>query len=86
MPAYSVSILYFLDATVPRAALEKDGLLVIGPDARGWQVVQALGPQVTPLLARRTAQAGSLDELLFSMRVLGDDRLVGKTAISQAGS
>ncbi|MBC7444035.1 MAG: guanine deaminase, partial [Polaromonas sp.] len=44
-----------------------------------------LNPQATPLLARRTGQAASLDELLFSMIVLGDDRLVEKTVISQAG-
>lgn len=43
-----------------------------------------LNPQATPLLARRTAQAASLDELLFAMIVLGDDRLVEKTVISQA--
>ncbi|MDB5779334.1 MAG: guanine deaminase [Polaromonas sp.] len=44
-----------------------------------------LNPQATALLARRSAQAASLDELLFSMIVLGDDRLVEKTVISQAG-
>ena len=43
-----------------------------------------LNPQATPLLARRTAQAGSIDELLFAMIVLGGDRLVEKTVISQA--
>ena len=43
-----------------------------------------LNPQATPLLARRMAQAASLDELLFAMVVLGDDRLVEKTVISQA--
>ena len=43
-----------------------------------------LDPQATPLLARRTAQAGSLDELLFAMIVLGDDRLVEQTVVSQA--
>ena len=43
-----------------------------------------LNPQATPLLARRTAQAGNIDELLFAMIVLGDDRLVEKTVISQA--
>jgi len=42
-----------------------------------------LNPQATPLLARRTALASSLDELLFSMIVLGDDRLVERTVISQ---
>ncbi len=43
-----------------------------------------LNPQATALLARKTAQANSLDELLFSMIVLGDDRLIEKTVISQA--
>jgi guanine deaminase len=43
-----------------------------------------LNPQATPLLARKTALAASLDELLFSMIVLGDDRLVEQTVISQA--
>ena len=41
-----------------------------------------LNPGATPLLARRTVQAQSLDELLFAMIVLGDDRLVEKTIIS----
>ena len=35
-----------------------------------------LNPQVTPLLARRKALANSLDELLFALIVLGDDRVV----------
>ncbi|MGM9426258.1 guanine deaminase [Hydrogenophaga sp. MI9] len=35
-----------------------------------------LNPKATPLLARKTAQAGSLDELLFALIVLGDDRVV----------
>jgi guanine deaminase len=43
-----------------------------------------LNPQATPLLTRKTAIANSLDELLFSMMVLGDDRLVERTVISQA--
>jgi guanine deaminase len=43
-----------------------------------------LNPKATPLLARRTAQASNLDELLFAMIVLGDDRLIEKTIISQA--
>jgi guanine deaminase len=43
-----------------------------------------LNPQATPLLARKTAIASNLDELLFSMIVLGDDRLVERTVISQA--
>ena len=40
-----------------------------------------LNPAATPLLARRTAQASSVDELLFAMIVLGDDRLVEQTVI-----
>jgi guanine deaminase len=43
-----------------------------------------LNPQATALLARKTALANNLDELLFSMIVLGDDRLVEQTVISQA--
>ena len=42
-----------------------------------------LNPKATPLLARRTARAASLDELLFALIVLGDDRLIEKTVISQ---
>lgn len=38
-----------------------------------------LNPQATPLLARKTAQANSLDELLFALIVLGDDRAVART-------
>lgn len=38
-----------------------------------------LNPKATPLLARKTAQARSLDELLFALIVLGDDRVVERT-------
>jgi guanine deaminase len=41
-----------------------------------------LNPSATPLLARKTAQAANLDELLFSMIVLGDDRLLEATYIA----
>jgi guanine deaminase len=44
-----------------------------------------LNPQATPLMARKAAHANSLEELLFSMIVLGDDRLIERTVISQAG-
>ena len=43
-----------------------------------------LNPQATPLLARKTARADTLDELLFALIVLGDDRLIEKSVISQA--
>lgn len=41
-----------------------------------------LNPACTPLLARKTGQARNLDELLFAMIVLGDDRLVERTVIA----
>ena len=44
-----------------------------------------LDPDATPLLSRKTRAAQNLDELLFAMIVLGDDRLVERTVISQAG-
>ncbi|WP_370679321.1 guanine deaminase [Comamonas sp. GB3 AK4-5] len=42
-----------------------------------------LNPSCTPLLARKTAQAESLDELLFAMIVLGDDRLIEQAVIAR---
>ena len=43
-----------------------------------------INPQATPLIARKTSQASNLDELLFALIVLGDDRLIEQTVISQA--
>jgi guanine deaminase len=40
-----------------------------------------LDPKATPLLARKTAQARGLDELLFSMIVLGDDRVIEQVVV-----
>ena len=65
-----------LDGLNGRAAV---GNLQVGCEAD----FVVLNPQATPLLARRSARANSLDELLFAMIVLGDDRLVEKTIISQ---
>ncbi|MGE8445010.1 MAG: amidohydrolase family protein, partial [Comamonas sp.] len=42
-----------------------------------------LNPQATPLIARKTAQARNLEELLFSLIVLGDDRLIERSHIAQ---
>lgn len=67
------------------AALGLDG--VIGNLQKGCEAdFLVLNPQATPLLARKTALANSLDELLFSMIVLGDDRLVERTVISQSNT
>lgn len=41
-----------------------------------------LDPRATPLLARRTARAQSVEELLFALLVLGDDRAVRETYIA----
>ncbi len=38
-----------------------------------------LDPQGTPLLARRTERCNSLEELLFALALLGDDRVVAAT-------
>jgi guanine deaminase len=40
-----------------------------------------LNPRATPLLARKAAHARDLDELLFSLIVLGDDRVVERVVI-----
>jgi guanine deaminase len=41
-----------------------------------------LNPGATPLLARRSAQAGSIEELLFALIVLGDERVIERTVIA----
>lgn len=41
-----------------------------------------LNPAATPLLARKTSAANSLDELLFSLIVLGDDRVIERTHLA----
>ncbi len=57
---------------------------VVGNLQRGCEAdFIVLDPRCTALLARRTAHANSLDELLFAMIVLGDDRLVERTVIAR---
>jgi guanine deaminase len=41
-----------------------------------------LNPKATPLLARKTERAQNLEELLFALIVLGDDRVVEQTVIA----
>jgi guanine deaminase len=61
-----------------------EGAPAIGNLAPGCEAdFVVLNPTCTPLLARKTAVAASLDELLFAMIVLGDDRLIERTVISQ---
>jgi guanine deaminase len=54
------------------------GNLAVGCDAD----FVVLNPQATPLLARRTAAAESLQEQLFAMIVLGDDRLIERVVVN----
>ncbi len=42
-----------------------------------------INPRATPLLARKADQARNLDELLFGMVILGDDRLIEQTHIAE---
>ncbi len=84
-PAVSLSPerLWWLHTAGAARALDLDG--VIGNLQPGCEAdFVVLNPQATPLLARRTAQADSLAELLFALIVLGDDRVVEQTVISQA--
>ncbi len=65
------------------AALGLDG--VVGNLQPGCEAdFVVINPQATPLLARKTAQAQSLDELLFSMIVLGDDRLIERAVLASS--
>jgi len=54
------------------------GNLAVGCDAD----FVILNPQCTPLMARKMERCSNLDELLFAMIVLGDDRLIEKTVIA----
>lgn len=44
-----------------------------------------LNPSATPLLARKTARAQTLEEWLFAMIVLGDERVVERTVYAGGG-
>lgn len=62
-------------------ALDLDGVvgnLQIGCEAD----FVVINPQASPLIARRTQQAQTLEELLFSLIVLGDDRLIEQVAVN----
>ena len=75
--------LWWQHTTGAARALGLDG--VVGNLQPGCEAdFVVLNPRATPLLARRTQAAKSLDELLFAMIVLGDDRLVERTVIASA--
>jgi len=62
-------------------AMGLDG--VVGNLLPGYEAdFVVLQPKATPLLARKTKLANTLDELLFSLIVLGDDRLIERTVLA----
>ena len=82
-PALSLSPqhLWWQHTAGAASALRLDG--VIGNLQPGCEAdFMVLNPAATPLLARKTARASNLDELLFAMIVLGDDRLIERTVIA----
>jgi len=62
---------------------ERTGRGAIGNLQPGFEAdFVVLDPKAMPLLARKTANAASLDELLFALIVLGDDRVIERTHIA----
>jgi guanine deaminase len=62
---------------------ERAGRGAIGNLQPGFEAdFVVLDPKAMPLLARKTANAASLDELLFALIVLGDDRVIERTHIA----
>ena len=77
----SAEHLWWLHTAGAAQALDLGGVvgnLTVGCDAD----FVVLNPAATPLLARRTAAADSLEEQLFAMMVLGDDRLIERVVVN----
>ncbi|HZV63916.1 MAG TPA: guanine deaminase, partial [Telluria sp.] len=74
--SYLPALRMFYLATLGAArAMQLEG--TIGNFAPGTEAdFIVLDPRATPLLARRTAHCGQLEELLFALALLGDDRAV----------
>jgi len=77
--AYMPALRMFYLATLGGArAMQLEG--TIGSFASGAEAdFVVLDPKATPLLARRTERTDSLEELLFAIALLGDDRTVSAT-------
>ncbi|RZI43773.1 guanine deaminase [Herbaspirillum sp. HC18] len=70
--------MFYLTTLGGARSMQLDGTIGnFAPGAEADFVV--LDPQSTPLLARRTSRAESLEELLFALAMLGDDRAVQAT-------
>jgi guanine deaminase len=77
----SAEHLWWLHTAGAALALDLGG--VVGNLAVGCEAdFVVLNPAATPLLARRTAAADSLQEQLFAMIVLGDDRLIERVVVN----
>lgn len=77
----SAAHLWWLHTAGAAKALGLQG--VVGNLAVGCEAdFVVLNPQSTPLIARRTAAANSLQEQLFAMIVLGDDRLIEQVMVN----
>ncbi|MES2151738.1 MAG: guanine deaminase [Pseudomonadota bacterium] len=77
--SYLPAVRMFYMATLGAArSMQLEGTIgSFAPGAEADFIV--LDPQATPLLARRNARRESLEELLFSLALLGDDRAVRAT-------
>ena len=70
--------MFYLATLGAARAMHLEG--VIGSFAPGAEAdFIVLDPKATPLLARRTANCNNLEELLFALALLGDDRAVAAT-------
>ncbi|GAB3455934.1 guanine deaminase [Massilia terrae] len=77
--SYLPALRMFYLATLGAArSMQLEG--VIGSLASGNEAdFIVLDPKATPLMARRTAHCGTLDEMLFALALLGDDRAIRAT-------
>lgn len=77
----SPSHLWWLHTAAGARALDLEG--VVGNLQPGCEAdFVVIDPKATPLLARRSAQANSLEELLFALIMLGDDRAIAQTVVA----
>ncbi|WP_338770940.1 guanine deaminase [Massilia sp. METH4] len=75
LPALRMFYLSTLGAARSLHLEDKVGSLAAGNEAD----FIVLDPQATPLLARRTGRTESLEEMLFALALLGDDRAIAAT-------
>ena len=83
-PHHTGSIAHDLQAEPRRSdGIGRQSVTVIGNLQPGCEAdFLVLDPQATTLLARKAAAARNMDELLFSLIVLGDDRVVEQVFVN----